>query len=96
MKSFKGRMGKPLRRSTHEAYVRMTGSVINAMGGKSQIPSTHHGVHSAHGVLSVASKCKRENTTRYAMALDAKNKAVQSLDMVVANRKLSPPGKKSS
>lgn len=95
MKSFKCRMGSPLRRSTREAYAKMTGGVINAMDGKGKVPRSHAGVHSSMGVLAVASKCKHENTTRRDMALDARRKAAQSLDRVVANKKLAPPGRKS-
>lgn len=99
MKSIRGRIGTPLKVDGHSGTVRTTRTVIRIMDGKSQfIPEAQRGVErvrNAHGISLVAIRCKHYNDTRRAMYKSAKDEAVSSLEQVLAQKKLAPPGRKS-
>lgn len=93
MKSMRRRVGAPLPPSMVDSKAAKALSMIKSMEGE-PVQRSESGIHSAHGCIAVSVRSKKFNTVRKGERYQQAVKAIRTVDAVIANRVLTPPGRK--
>jgi len=93
MKSMKRRVGAPLPPSTADARAAEAINTIRAMEGE-PAKSGEACVSSVHGRVAMAIKSKKINMVNRGERYQQAVRAIRTVDAVIANRVLTPPGRK--
>lgn len=87
------KFGKPIRMDPHPAEANRSMDLIKAMDGKAPIGPHVSGIHTTVGLISVARFYARANRVRRGIRRENFANAVRTVDTVLANKVLRPPGK---
>jgi hypothetical protein len=94
MKAAGRRVGSPIRVSTNEAQASVASNVIKALDGR-HVPRSAPGIHSDPGIVGEALWNKRFNTVKRGERYERAVKAINTVNAMIANRVLTPPGRKT-
>lgn len=93
MKSMKRRVGEAFPPSKAAARADEALNTIRAMESE-PVQRSEFGIRSAQGCVAMATQSKISNTVRRGERYQQAVKAIRTVDAVIANRVLTPPGRK--